>query len=335
MRKYLLLFVVVLSTVAASAAGPEPQYKAPRTADGQPDLRGVWNFATDVPLERPAAFADKKLFTKEELEKEAAAKAKGFRTLISFAPVEDIGLTDLDHTVYVQDLRTSLITYPENGRLPKLREGVTRDMTPEQIIGLLGDLKNGPPPGIVQLLASFGGGKQDSYQDFGTGPRCLFAPSTPIEPDLSDNYVQIIQGRDQIALLTDINRRIAPLDGRPHTSNKLRTWSGDSRAHWEGETLVIETKNFSNRPRSFAGAGRSAEKVVTERFTRRSAKILDYEATVVDPKTFEDKVVIAFPMANVGGRVYENACHEHNYSLANALSAVRAAERAAAAKAQP
>ena len=74
---------------------------------------------------------------------------------------------------------------------------------------------------------------------------------------------------------------------------------------------------------------------MTERFTRRSAKVLDYEATIVDPKTFEDKVVIAFPMANVGGRVYENACHEHNYSLANSLSAARADERAAATKVKP
>ena len=84
-------------------------------------------------------------------------------------------------------------------------------------------------------------------------------PSTPLVPDFADNYVQIIQNRDQIALLTDMNWRIATLDGRPHTSSKLRTWSGDARAHWEGETLVIETTNFNNRPRSFAGAGRARE----------------------------------------------------------------------------
>jgi len=326
MRKYLLLLVVVLTTVAASAAGPEPKYKAPRTGDGHPDLQGLWNFSSDVPLERPAAFADRKFFTKEELEQQRIAKDKGFRALISFAPVEDVALSLLDHTVYVEDLRTSLITYPENGRLPKLLEGIRRDPGPEQIIALLGDLKNGPPPALLQLIAAFSGGKKDSHQDFGASERCMFGPSTPLVPDLSDNYVQILQARDQIALLTDINHRIAAVDGRPHTSNKLRTWSGDARAHWEGETLVIETTNFTRRTRSFAGAGNALEKVVTERFTRRSAKILDYEATVVDPKTFEDKVVIAFPMAKVEGRVYENACHEHNYSLANSLSAARKEE---------
>src|SRR5438132_3798695 len=268
MRKYSLAFVLVL-TAAVHAAGPETKYKTPRTADGHPDLQGVWNFSTDVPLERPPAFADRKFFTKEELEQQRIAKDKGFRALISFAPVEDVGLSLLDHTVYVQDLRTSLITYPENGRLPKLLEGVRRDPSPEQIIALLGDLKNGPPPALLALINSFSGGKKDSHQDFGAGERCLFGPSTPLVPDLSDNYVQIIQSRDQIALLTDINRRIAAVDGRPHISNKLRIWSGDARAHWEGETLVIETTNYSNRTRSFAGAGNAGEKVVTERFTRR------------------------------------------------------------------
>ena len=333
--RYFFPLVLILATVAVRAAAPEPQYKAPRTADGRPDLQGVWNFASDVPLERPAAFADRKFFTKEELEQQRLAKIKGFRTLISFAPVEDVGLGSLDQASHVEDLRTSLITYPENGRLPKLREGVSRDPSPEQIIALIGDLKNGPPTALLALLGGFGAGKKDSYQDFGLSERCQFGPSTPLMPDFSDNYVQIIQSRDQIAFVTDLNWRIATLENRPHTSNKLRTWSGDARAHWEGETLVIETNNFVNRPRSFAGAGRSGEKLVTERLTRRSAKLLDYEATIVDPKTFEDKVVIAFPMASVPGRVYENACHEHNYSLANALSAARADERAAAAKAKP
>src|SRR2546426_273728 len=109
---------------------------------------------------------------------------------------------------------------------------------------------NGPPhlpTGSSSPRKNSSSSESRKTRDFGRDPRCLFAPSTPLVPDLSDNYVQIIQGRDQIALLTDINWRIATLDGRPHTSNKLRTWSGDARAHWEGETLVVETKNFTNR----------------------------------------------------------------------------------------
>jgi hypothetical protein len=329
MKKYSLVFVLAL-TAAVHAAGPETKYKTPRTADGQPDLRGVWNFASDVPLERPAAFGDRKVATKEELAQLRVAKANGFKTLLSFTPVNDVVLTLTDTISHVEDLRTSLITYPENGRLPKLVDGVRRDPGPEQIFALLGnlDLKNGPPPAILALLAAFEGGKRDSHEDFGAGERCLVdGPSAPFVPQLSDNYIQIVQSRDHIAMLTDSSRRIAPLDGRPHPSNKIRTWSGDSRAHWDGDTLVVETANFNNRTRSFSGAGTAEGKVVTERFTRRSAKLLDYEATIVDGKTFQDKVVVSFPMASVEGRVYENACHEHNYSLANALSAARKAEQ--------
>lgn len=128
-------------------------------------------------------------------------------------------------------------------------------------------------------------------------------------------------------LLTDHLARIVPLDGRPHVSEKLRSWSGDSRGRWEGDTLVIETRNFNNRTRSFAGAGTSHDKVVTERLTRISQTALEYEATVVDPKTFQDKVVLSFPLARVDARIYESACHEGNYSMKNMLSAARKEEQ--------
>jgi hypothetical protein len=323
MKNYAFVFALIL-TAAVHAAAPDARYKTPRTGEGQPDLQGLWNFSSDVPLERPAKFADRKVFTKAEIEQLRIAKDKALQMIASFAPVEDIGLTLLDHTSYVQDLRTSLIIYAENGRLPKLVDGVRRLPGPEQILAALEDIKGGPPP---ELLAALGGDSaKNSVNDFSATARCLIggAPA-PLLPDLDDNYVQIIQSRDYIALLSDVDRRLAPLDGRPHPSKKIRTWSGDSRAHWDGETLVIETQNFNNRTRSFSGAGTAEEKIVTERFTRQSAKLLDYEATIVDPKTFQDKVVISFPMARVEGRVYENACHEHNYSLANALSAARKA----------
>src|SRR5436190_18784716 len=181
MRKYCLVFVLGL-TAAVHAAGQDTKvtnvvkYKTPRTADGHPDLQGVWNFSSNVPLERPAAWAEKKIVTLQEVEARGKAKDAALKMVATFAPVEAIGIDLLDHTVYVEDLRTSLITYPENGRLPKLLEGVTRDPGPEQIVALLGDLKNGPPPALLQLLATFGGGKKDSHEDFGRDPRCLFGP---------------------------------------------------------------------------------------------------------------------------------------------------------------
>jgi hypothetical protein len=320
----------VLATAAGVAAQTQTKYAVPRTPDKQPDLQGVWNFSSDVPLERPAVWADKKVVTLQEIEARGKAKDAALKLVATFAPVEAIGIELLDHTVHVADLRTSLITYPDNGRLPKLADGVARQPSVDQVLEALGDAKNGPPPALAAFLMP---ATHNSHRDFGASERCLIgAPSAPLIPDLDLNYIQILQSRTQVALLGDTDRRVAPLDGQPPLSSKLRTWSGVSRAHWEGDTLVVETRNFNNRTRSFSGAGFSMEKVVTERFTRRSAKLMDYEATIVDPKTFTDKVVIAFPMALVEGRIYENACHEHNYSLANALSAARKAERDAATK---
>ena len=144
-----------------------------------------------------------------------------------------------------------------------------------------------------------------------------------------NNYVHVIQAKDHVVLLTESfhHARIVPLDGRPQLGERLRSWFGDSRGHWEGETLVIETGNFNDRTRSFAGAGTSHDKAVTERFTRVSANALEYEATIVDAKTFQDKIVLSLPMAKSDSRIYEVACHEGNYSMFNMLSGARKAEQ--------
>ena len=332
MRNSGLLFLLALTTVAASAAGPEPKYKAPRTENGQPELQGVWNYSSDVPLQRPSAVADKKLFTRDELEQHKAAVEKALSTIAKFAPVEAAGLTWLDHTSHVEDLRTSLITYPENGLLPKLLEGVRRVPGVEDFIAALTDPKGGLPP---DLLAGFGGGRKDGPEDLGASERCLPGSEAPFGPGLDNNYMQIVQAKDHVVLLTDGDRRIVPLDGRPRVGEKLRGWSGDSRGHWEGDTLVVETRNFNSRTRSFAGAGTSHDKVVTERFTRVSTNILEYEATIVDPTTFEDKIVLSFPMAKSDSHIYEEACHEGNYSMSNTLSAARKEEQEAVDRLRP
>ena len=329
-----LLVLVLLTGAALSAAGLEPKYKAPRTEHGQPDFRGVWNFSSDVPLERSPAFADKKFFTREELAQQRAVKGKALDARAKFAPVEDVGVAWLDYAAQIENLRTSLIAYPENGRLPKLVDGVRRLPGPEEFVAALADAKGGPPPA---LLAALGAGKRDGPQDFSLSERCLAdsaradSASPPFMPAFDGNYVQVIQSKDHVALLTEpLHRaRIVPLDGSPHLGENLRSWSGDSRGRWEGETLVIETRNFNNRTRSFAGAGTSRDKVVTERFTRVSSNALEYEATIVDPKTFQDRIVLSLPMAKVDTRIYESACHEGNYSLPNALSGARKEEQEA------
>ena len=321
----LLPFLVVLTTIATSAAGPEPTYKVPRTENGQPDLQGVWNFSSDVPLERPASVAGKTLFTREELEAQKAGKARAFEMIAKMVPVEDVGLTWLDYGARIENLHTSLISHPEDGRVPKLVDGVQRVPGAAEIFAALIDAKGALPPALLSAIVD--GGAKDGPEDFSAAERCLYGGPSPLTPDFDNNYVQVLQARDHVALLTEHNVRIVPLDGRPHVSDRLRSWSGDSRGRWDGDTLVIETRNFNGRTRSFAGAGNSREKVVTERLTRISTNAVAYEATIVDPKTFQDRVVVSWPMARVDARIYEAACHEGNYSMFNMLSAARKEEQ--------
>ena len=319
--------LVAFTAVAASAAGPESKFRTPRTKDGRPDLQGVWNYASGVPLQRPAKFADRKVLTKAEFETQRGALRNVLGFIVKFAPVENVGLDWIDNTLYVEDLRTSLITYPENGRLPALIEGVQRMPTIEDILAALADAGNsGPSPALASLVASFAGGKKNSHADFSRSERCLDVMGVPVVPGFGDNYLQIIQTSDSLAVVMDGGRRLIALDGKaPASSSRVRTSMGTSKGHWEGDTLVVETRNFSPRTPGFAGAGNSRDKVVTERFTPTASGI-EYAATIVDPATFKDRVELSFPMARVDARIYEATCHEGNYSLSNVLSAERKAE---------
>jgi hypothetical protein len=318
-----LLVLVVLTGAALTAAGPEPKYKAPRTEYGQPDFRGVWNFSSDVPLERPRAFADKAYLTREEREKRIAAREAMLDGLAKLAPVDD--KVYLDYSPRIENLRTSLITYPENGRMPNLVEGVQR-LDPFAAV-----LSGVDSPGSRPVRFTLGGIGKDGPEDRGLSERCVGGPNPPFMPDFNNNYMQLFQTRDYVVFLRDGSNdaRIVPLDGRLHLGEKLRSWSGDSRGRWEGETLVVETRNFNGLKQSFDGTGTSYGKVVTERFTRVARNVLEYEATIVDPKTFQDKIVLSFPMAEVESRIYETACHEGNYSMPMTLAGARKEEQEA------
>jgi hypothetical protein len=330
MRRILLsLLLAITAIVGTSAAGPEAKYKAPRTESGHPDLRGVWNFSSGVPLQRPAKLAEKKFFTQEEFDKQRAALFNALASIARFAPVEAVGLDWIDSRLHVADLRTSLINYPENGRLPGLAEGVGRMAN---ILDVIAALADGPSPELFSLISMLTPGKRDSYEDFTVAERCLFGPEVPFLPGFSDNHLQVVQGTDHVALLTDEFHRVVALDSKARPGERVRSWTGISRGHWEGDTLVVETKNFNDRTTSFGGMGNARGKVVTERFTRTSTNTLEYAAVVVDPKTFKDRIELSFPMARVDAHLFESACHEGNYSMANILSAVRTEERAANTK---
>ena len=335
-RTFSLLLFIVLTAVSASAQGPgqATKYKAPRADGGRPDLQGVWNFNTGVPMQRPASVGEKKVFTKEEFEARRASIQNALGLITKFAPVEAIGLDWMDGTQRVDDLRTSLITYPANGRLPAKLDGVKQMPQIDDIIGLLADAsKSGTftiPPSLGALFAAFQGGKKDSYTDFMPSERCLFDAFVPMVPQLDDNNVQIVQGPDSVVLISDFWRRVITLDNKPFPADTQRTWTGVSRGHWEGDTLVVETRNFNDRLPSFSGVGNGLGKVVTERITRSGPTTLDYSATVVDQKSFKDRIELSFPMALIDGQIHESGCHEGNYSMRNSLSASRLADAAAA-----
>src|SRR5262249_2730 len=163
---------------------------------------------------------DKKFFTKEEFDKQHTALRRALASVALFAPVEAVSLDWIDSTLHVDDLRTSLITYPENGPLPTLLEPPTRIPHLPHFLPALSALKHATS-GLAAMLSTFGAGKKDSHTDLGTSERCLLAPLVPLVPGLGDNYVQIVQSRDQVALRTDEFLRIIPLDGKAQPGEKL------------------------------------------------------------------------------------------------------------------
>jgi hypothetical protein len=227
--------------------------------------------------------------------------------------VESAGITDR--------IRTSHIVYPADGRLPSVVEGTAI------IAGGLGDDVSGERP--VRFVV--GGISKDGPEDRGLSERCIvgFNAGPPFTPSLYNNNVQIFQSRDHVVILTEMihDARIVPLDGRPHIDDEVGQWSGDSRGYWDGDTLVMETRNFNGLTQSFSAFGTSAHKLLTERFTRVDPYTVDYEWTIDDPSTFTDKITAIVPMTKVAGQLYEYACHEGNYGMLNILRGERMSER--------
>ena len=287
-------------------------WTAPRNVFGQPDLEGVWDFATITRLERPDEFKDKEVLTAEEsaqyererfelvdhdTEQGATSVCEGTGNYNEF-------WYDRGYGNAVGSRRTSLIIDPPDGKIPSLTPEVrTR---PRRQRGL------------------------DSWEDRPLAERCLvgFNSGPPMMPSAYNNYVQLIQAPDHVVIFNEMihDARVVPLDGRPHLPARIRQWMGDSRGRWEGETLVVETANFSDRTR-FRGSTEQLR--LTERFTRVDADTLRYEFTVDDPTTFTRPWTARIPMTRSNGVLYEYACHEGNYGITNILSGARAQEKTA------
>jgi hypothetical protein len=303
-----------------------------RTPWGDPDLQGVWDFWTFTPLERPKEFADKPVLTDQE----AAALAKRMREqavavdTIAPRPGGPIAYSQADWTDRARATvlnQTSLIVDPPDGRIPP--------MTPEAQKAMEAHRTAGGHP-VRQRTDGVG---DDDPEDRGLSERCLMGFNTgpPFQPGGYNNNVQIVQTRDYVMLLLEMNHdvRIVRLNDRPRLPTGMQTWFGESRGRWEGTTLVVETTNFTPKLASF-GARRgaagyeigSAESLrLVERFTRVDAKTLQYEFTINDPGTFTRPFTAKFPMAWNDEKMYEVACHEGNYGLKNILTAGRFADR--------
>lgn len=322
MRLFITGIALVISALFGSQAlaARSPAYKSPRTEFGKPDLQGVWNYGSVVPLERAKKFAEREFLTPEE---QTTVFADTQRLLDQFLS----GPFGMDKFWLEQDLvendRSSLIVYPRDGRVPKLAPGVQRigGMT-----AAMYDVKGTQP---VRFM--LGGIGKRGPEDRGLSERCIVSMNAPpFMPLPFALYLQIAQSKDHVMISTEANHdtRIIPLDGRSFVDDRVRAWSGDSRGYWEGDTLVVVTKNFNGLTQSFFDAGTSYDKVVTERFTRVSDSLIQYEATVEDPKTFQDKIVLKFPMKRSDAKIYEDACHEGNYSMAAILAGARKQEEA-------
>ena len=326
MKLHVLALAAATLVLAGFIQAQEEAYAAPRTEWGQPDLQGVWNFSSFIPLERPAFFGDKEFLTEQEIAALAAQTEAGLEA------INNIGVGGYN-TFWVEmggdrDNRTSLIIYPENGRLPESVEGV-----PVQVGGL------GPDePGTRPVRMVVGGIAKDGPEDRGLSERCIvgFNAGPPFTPNLYNNNVQIIQNRDTVVIMTEMvhDARIVPLDGRDYVSDTIRQWSGDSRGHWEDNTLVVQTRNFNGLTQSFGVYGTAENKFLTERFTRVGPYTVEYEFTVDDPSTFKQKFTAVVPMAKVDGLMYEYACHEGNYGMMNTLRGARMEERRAVENSQ-
>lgn len=308
-------------------------YEAPRTEWGQPDLQGVWNWSSNVPMQRPSQYGERQFLTQEEVEEFARRRAAADAGSDAALNIEGVDGSYNDFWIENQgiggNVRTSHIVYPENGRLPEVQEGVVEQQ------GVYGGITTGETR-PVRITA--GGIGADGPEDRGLSERCIigFNAGPPFVPSLYNNNVQIFQNRDTAVLLTEMihDARVVPLydskEAFDSLDDDIRFYTGDSKGYWDEDTLVVVTQNFNGLSASFGQSGTSYDKVLTERFTRVDPFTVDYEFTVDDPATYTDSFTGVVSMTKVAGLLYEYGCHEGNYGMVNILRGARVEERLAA-----
>jgi hypothetical protein len=309
----------------SAADKPVKRSKIPRTADGHPDLQGVWNFSTVTPLERPSELGGKQLLTDDEaaeFEQQEASKADHDKN----PPADIVGNYNEfwydGNKKVVDSRRTSLIVDPADGRLPPLtaeaQQKEDRIATARRGIG-----RHEPTPGGWVEDLGPGGLQVRCIVGFNSGP--------PMTPAAYNQNVQIFQTPENVVLLNEMihNARVIPMDGRPH--GRLPQWAGDSRGRWEGDTLVVDTINFK-RETAFLNGKTTPNLHLVERFTRVDGDTLLYEFTVTDAAVWTRPWTAQLAMSKSEQGMYEYACHEGNYGLPGILGGARAKEGAAGSR---
>jgi hypothetical protein len=299
-------------THQTAAASP---FAAARTSWGDPDLQGVWDYRTITPLERRPELGDRAFYTDEEI-----AQLEGTAARRMDRPPEET-TPGLVHAEYLTDpgrrldesRRTSLIVDPPNGRIPPLTAEAQR--------------RQDEARAAAAAQPARPGGRADSYTDRTMLERCITrGVAGALLPGLYNNNIRIVQAPGQVAIVHEMvhETRIVPLDGSPLGS--LRRYMGESRGHFEGDTLVIETRNFNGKV-PFRGAGENLR--LTERYTRVGPDEIDFRITFEDETQWTQPWTAAYSMRTAEGELYEYACHEGNYGLRNILENARHEERAA------
>ena len=332
--------IIVLISVALPSSGRTEEI--PRTSWGHPDLRGTWDRRSITPFERPAQFGNKEFLTPEEVAEfeerrrqldsrrdteeraELAGGSPGAQALLNqgIARADDnregplvLGQADLDvgyNWLFIDigkemtgTMRTSLVVDPPDGRIPELTDDAKRRRDERTV--RWGSVPSGP-------------------EDRNPSDRCiLMSVGPPMNPGAYNNFAEIFQTEDHVAILVEMinDHRIIPLDGRDHPPEDLRLWKGDSRGRWDGDTLVVTTRNFSDQT-TFRGSGRKM--ILEERFTRTGPETLLYRYTVDDPESFVRPWSVEYEMKRTDDPILEFACHEGNRSMTLALRGARMRE---------
>ncbi len=315
-----LITCLAACLTAFDATAQNLSHALPRTPDGHPDLQGIWTNSTLTPLERPGQFANKPVLPDAEAaayEKETVTQRNRDRR--DGGADADVGraynelffdqgtkLAHVDGTI-----RTSMIVDPADGHIPAFTPAAEKR--------------------LEAARAEARAHPADGPENRSLAERCLFWATTgpPMLPGPYNNVYQIYQTPGYVTILSEMihEARVIPLDGRAHLPAGIRKWTGDSVGHWEGETLVVDTTNFTSKTR-FRGSDENLH--VVERFTRSAPGTINYRFTIEDPTTFIKSWTAELPLAAAPGPIYEYACHEGNYALADILMGARADEKKAA-----